>query len=51
MYIQDKGTSGIFLHFNITGTPTITAGQKVSIPVAIRTATVTGFADGHQIMI
>ena len=51
VYIQDKAISGNFLQFNITGTPTITAGQKVSIPVVIRTATVTGFAEGTQIMI
>ena len=51
VYIQDKGTSGNFLQFNITGTPTITAGQNVSIPVEIRTATVGGFAEDTQIMI
>ena len=51
VYIQEQGTAGNYIQFNITASPTITAGQKVSIPVLFSASSVSGFAEGTQIMI
>jgi len=53
VYIQDQNLSESFLQFNVIGTPTITATQKVAVPVSLRTAGVgiTGFPDGHQVLL
>jgi hypothetical protein len=53
VYIQDQNLSEAFMQFNVTDTPTITANNKVAIPVLIRSAGVgiTGFLDGHHVLL
>ena len=50
VYIQDKSNAR-FMQFNITGTPTITTGQNIAIPVMIRTNSTSGLGQGRQLMI
>ena len=51
IYIQNQDISEQYMQFNVTSTPTIIAGSRIAIPVIIRTFGVTGFLDGHPILV
>jgi hypothetical protein len=54
LYIQDQNLSENYVRYNITGAPTITAGDKIAIPVSYLTSDGTGntaFGSGHNIMV
>lgn len=54
VYIQDRNISENFIQYNIIGTPTITVGSKVAIPVAVRTSGGTGstsFGNTHPVLL
>ena len=39
------------MQFNVTATPTIISGSRIAIPVIIRTFGITGFLNGHNILV
>ena len=51
VYVQDQNDSALYIQYNITGTPTITAGSKIAIPVLVSSQGTTGFANGHNVFI
>ena len=54
LYIQDQSLSANYVRYNITGTPTITVGNKIAIPVIHSASQGTGstsFGAGHNILV
>ncbi len=53
VYIQDQNISENFIQYNITGTPILSVGSNVTIPVIKRSSGGTGstnFPSGHQVL-
>ena len=54
LYIQDQSLSTNYVRYNISGTPTITVGNKIAIPVIHLSSAGTGattFGSGHNILV
>lgn len=51
VYVQDENNSGLFIQYSIAGTPTITIGAQIEIPVLVSLQGTTGFANGHNVFI
>ena len=51
VYVQDQNNSALYIQYNITATPTITANARITIPVLVSSQGTTGFADGHNVFI
>lgn len=54
IYLQDQNLSENYIQYNVVGSPTITVGSKVAIPVLLRIGNGTGltnFSDGHNVLV
>ena len=54
VYLQDKNNSSNFIKYNITGTPTITVGSHITIPVSVISSSGNGstsFGINHPILL
>lgn len=51
IYVQDQNNSALYIQYNITATPTITANARITIPVIVSSQGTTGFSDGHNVLI
>lgn len=54
IYIQDQNISENYIQYNVTGSPVITVGAKVAIPVLLRIGNGTGltnYPDGHNVLV
>jgi len=51
VYVQDENNSGLFIQYSVAGTPIITLGAQVEIPVLVNSQGTNGFSNGQNVFI